>query len=479
MFMNKLFRYFLIASILIVTSCEIEKIGIAKPSTNTPVSGLPSFIIETNTSIENEPKIPGYLKILENGELVFENQIGIEYRGSTSFRLSDKKSFGFETWDEFNDGIDTAILGFPEEEDWILTGQVFRSSTNTLFDPTLMRHYIGYELYRSMGNYASRCKFVELTVNGDFSGTYIFMEKLKRDDNRIDIKKLTPDENDPDNISGGYILKIDKTSGGDVAPNQPLAYYETNWEDDARYNENISFRSSYSVNREILNIMPFGPPYHSNQNLETYFLYEYPKAEDISSEQKEYIKNYIYDFETALLNDDFSSGIRTYPEYIDVNSFVDYFLLNELVRNIDAYRISTFMSKDLNGKLKMGPVWDLNIGYNDTDRMPVEDWIINYNSYAPNDAWLVPFWWKRLMEDPQFKNEIKQRWNTLRTNVFSNREVVSLVQNTSNYLIETGAIERNYNRWTGINISYSEEIDALIDYLEFRLQWMDDNIENL
>ena len=93
---------------------------------------------------------------------------------------------------------------------------------------------MGYELSRNVGRYASRTKFIELEVNGDYLGAYVFMEKLKRDKNRINIKKLDDDDNAPDKISGGYILKIDKTAGGDVAQDQPLPYYENNWEDDAR-----------------------------------------------------------------------------------------------------------------------------------------------------------------------------------------------------------------------------------------------------
>ena len=78
---------------------------------------LPYLRITTLSSIKNEPKVSGNLILFNNNENVFSTQIGIEYRGSTSFRLSDKKSFGFEIWDEQNAGLDASILGFPEEED--------------------------------------------------------------------------------------------------------------------------------------------------------------------------------------------------------------------------------------------------------------------------------------------------------------------------------------------------------------------------
>ena len=442
-------------------------------------TALPLFQITTEVQIENEPKVPAKLEIFENGALTFEHTIGIEYRGSTSYRLSDKKSYGIETWDESGGDVSVGILGLPEEEDWILMGHVFRSSNNTIFDPTLMRHYIGYELFRSMGNYASRAKFVELFINDEYLGVYVFMEKLKRANDRIDISRLDPTENDSVNITGGYILKIDKTAGGDVAPNQPLSYYENNWEDDAKYNADISFRSVYGTDGSILDFEPFRPPYHDLQYIETYFLYEYPKSTEISVEQRDYIQNYIYEFETALLADDFNSDLRTYTDYIDINSFIDYFILNELVRNIDGYRLSTYLFKDLNGKLNLGPVWDLNIGYSDDGRLPINDWIINYNNYVPQDPWLIPFWWDRFLADPVFVEALKARWTSLRGNELATGTVTGLVRTTADYLVETGAMERNYEKWSGISISYQAEIDIMINFLDERLSWMDNEINNL
>ena len=446
--------------------------------TNTD-SELPYIEVTSDVAIENEPKVPGQMRVYENGEVVLSSRIGIEYRGSTSFRLSDKRSYGVETWDENDMDEDKSVLGFPEEEDWILLGHVFRASENRIFDPTLMRNHIGYELYRSMGNYASRSQFVELNVNGDFVGTYVFMEKLKRDNDRIDIARLEEGDNDAESITGGYILKIDKTSGGDVAPNEPLEYYENNWDDDARYNENISFRSKYGVDGTPISFEPFRPPYHTDQYLETYFLYEYPRSDRITDQQKEYIQQYIEDFETALLEDDLTSNERTYTDYIDLNSFVDYFILNELVSNVDAYRLSTYLYKDRGEKLNMGPVWDLNIGYNLQSRIPSDDWIVNYNDYVPGDPWLVPFWWDRLLDDPIYIDLLKQRWSELRANVLATSTVENLVRETSNYLIDNGAIERNYERWSGIDVAYEAEVEAMIDYLRNRLSWMDDKIESL
>ena len=205
-------------------------------------------------------------------------------------------------------------------------------------------------------------------------------------------------------------------------------------------------------------------------------MYEYPKAEDITDAQKSYIAGYLDDFETALLQDDFGAGERSYANYIDIGSFVDYFLINELGRNVDAYRISTFLVKDRDGKLAMGPVWDFNIGFDEGGRIPMDDWVINYNNYVNQDAWMMPFWWKRLMEDPQFRSELKSRWTELRANTLSTSKVLELTTNTANYLTVNNAIIRNYTKWTGINYNYNNSVTDLKTYLTNRLAWMDSKI---
>ncbi len=453
-------------------------------------SGEPLFAVETGNSlipyvviwtngaaIINEPKIPADLRVYIQKEEVLHTHIGIEYRGSTSFRISDKKSFGIETWDEQGNDMDVSFFDFPPEEDFILSGHIVNLGDRFVFDRTLIYNYLGYNLFRTMGRYASRTEFVELEINGEYQGLYVFMEKLKRDLNRIAIDKLAPGDEDSVSITGGYILKIDKTAGGESATNQPLEYYLSNWEDDARYTPEISFRSAYDINGILLQIEPFRPPYHPDQYLETYFLYEHPKAEQITAAQKNYIQDYIHRFETALLTDDFQTELRTYTDYIELSSFVDYFILNELVRNVDGYRLSTFLVKERSGKLKMGPVWDLDIGYDSGDRVPRDGWVIDYNQYVSQDAWMVPFWWPRLMEDPVFRTALKERWSSLRTGVLSNAAVLNMVDGAVDYLQNNGAVTRNYTRWDqGIGIDYNSSVERLHTFLEERLLWMDGTI---
>lgn len=485
------FKFLLILTVLSSTffSCEDDDTSTDLPSgeegefefaIDVGDSEIPYVVIDTrNVPIENEPKIIADFSVYENMIKTQTATIGIEFRGATSFRLSDKKSFGIETWDEGGNDIDQSLFGFPEEEDWILMGHVVNQSDNYIFDRTLMYHHVGYEISRQIDKYASRTQFVELELNGEYMGIYVFMEKLKRDNDRIDIARLDPGEIDEENITGGYILKIDKASGGDLNLNQPLEYFENNWDDDARYQEDFSFRSNYDVFGNLIDFPPFDAPYHANQYLETYFLYEYPGADGIAPEQKSYIQNYINEFELALLTDDFDAGERTYTNYIDVSSFIDYFLINELCRNVDAYRLSTFLTKDKGEKLAMGPVWDMNIGFDNGDRVPMDNWVINYNQFVDRDPWMMPFWWPRLLEDAQFRAGVKSRWNQLRSGALSTSNLQSIVNQTANYLTSNGAVDRNYNKWTiSTPVDYNSSVASLNNFLRERSEWMDAEIAN-
>jgi spore coat protein CotH len=433
-------------------------------------SQIPYLIVDTHGgAIQFEPKIPATLREYNQQQLVGETEIGIEYRGKTSYRLSNKKGFNIETVNG-----DVSFFGLPPEEDWRLIGHIVNLKDKYIFDRSLMYNYIGYEMARSIGRYASRCKFVELQLNDEYLGVYMFAEKLKRDDNRIVIKSLNASST---NLTGGYILTIDKTSVGDGGIGKPLSYFDDNWDDDARYTLQNSFRSKYDIFGKAISFAPFGAPYHSQKYLETYFLYEYPKEADITANQKAYIASYIDQFEAALLADDFTTSVRTYTKFIDQSSFIDYFIINELCRNVDAYRLSTYLQKDRDGKLAMGPVWDFDIGFDNGGRIPMNDWVINYNKYVLNDPWMVHFWWTRLLSDPLFKAAVKQRWTSLRADQLSTSKLLQRVDDTASLLKENGAVKRNYEKWDqNIGVNYDASVNAMKTFLQQRAEWMDATI---
>lgn len=417
---------------------------------------LPLFTINTNSNtIVDEPKVDAEMTIEENGEESFNGFIGIEFRGATS-QLFPKKSFGLETRDEANEDLDVSLLGYPEEEDWILYAPYS--------DKSLMRNVLIYDLSRDIDRYASRTRFVNLVINEVYQGVYVFMEKLKRDDGRIDINNLKDDENSGEDLTGGYILKIDKTAGSNLGEG---------------YNDQNSFTSAYA------------PP-NANSGQQINFLYEDPDAEDISTEQKAYISDYIDQFEAALASDNFTDPETGYRAFIDVDSFIDFFLLTEISNNIDGYRLSTFMHKDKNGKLKMGPIWDFNLAWGNADYCSGGDtnvWAYKFNERCPEDFWLVPFWWNRLLEDPAFVTQLKERWSTLRGGAFSEARVEAKIDGYIAELDAAGAISTNFETWPVLGTyvwpnnfvggTYSDETGYLKGWITDRLTWLDGAMDNL
>lgn len=417
---------------------------------------IPHVQINTlNKEIVDEPKISSKMIITKDSMILYDGNIGIEYRGSSS-QSFDKKSYGFETWDEENEDMDYPLLGFPEEEDWIFYGPYS--------DKTLIRNKLIYDLSNQIGRYASRTKFCELTINNQYMGVYVFMEKLKRDKNRIAIKKLENDDLDSINISGGYIIKIDKSD-------------DENGEQ--VYNDFNAFISNYK------------PNYATYQSI--WFNYEYPKPKDIHNEQKQYINSYFDNFERALSGINFKDSLSGYRKYIDVESFIDFFILNELSNNLDGYRLSTYLHKNRNEKLKIGPIWDFNLSFgngNYCNGDKYDTWTYKFNETCSDDFWLIPFWWEKLLEDPYFVNKLKERWNELRKKELSDENIFQMIQNYISILKnESGAVYRNYSKWNVIGKylwpnnyvgnSYESEIDYLIKWISKRNNWLDKSINEL
>ena len=405
--------------------------------------------------IVDEPKVPAALTVRKKDSIHFSGIIGIEIRGETS-QYFDKKSYGLETWDrEYND-IDVSIIGFPDEEDWILYGP--------FSDKSLIRNKLIYDLSNKMGRYASRTEFVELYINYDYKGLYIFMEKLKRDKNRINIQKLDQGDIDENLISGGYIIKIDKSDM-----------------DDGSYTDYNSFQSNFDINGNL------------DGEKKIYFNYEYPKPGIIHANQKNYIKNYFHEFESVLASDKFKDPENGFRKYIDEDSFIDFFILNELSNNVDGFRLSTYLHKDRDEKLMIGPIWDFNLSFGNADYCGGERydvWLHKFNERCPGDFWNIPFWWDRLLEDQKFVDKLKLRWNDLRSNTLSNINIIQMINNYYTFLNnETDIVEKNFYKWRILGIyiwpnsfignNYDQEINFLKIWIENRLNWLDDSINNL
>lgn len=426
-------------------------------SQNFQSSNLPIFVINTNGgTIANEPKIladldviyngPGQLNKLTDTLKHFRGRIGVEFRGSSSQDLSPKKPMGFETRKEDGEtNLNVSLLGLPEENDWILLAPYS--------DKSLMRDVLIHHLAAQIMPYSSRARFCEVVVNGQYMGVYVLMEKIKRDKQRVNIRDLAPEDNSGDKLTGGYILKIDKTSGS-----TPQGGFNSN------YDSGNGF-----------------PPRR------TYYQYEHPEANVLTIEQKNYIRNLINSFEASFLQPNYKHPTEGYRKYVDEESLIHFMILNELANNVDGYRLSTFLYKDAdskNKKIKFGPVWDFNLGFGNANYCSggASDVLaMDFNLRCPNDGWQIPFYWSYLFQDSLYATNLSKRWTDLRRNILSEQVILNAIDSMSLLLNESQ--QRNFQRWNVLSLyvwpnlyvggSYENEIQYLKTWVKKRLTYLD------
>ncbi len=287
-------------------------------------SPLPLMIVDTMGQTVGSSQVPSYGYVIDTdeqgvasvtGETDFAGRAGLNVRGKSSEGFP-KRQYHFEVWDDDDRDLAASILGFPADADWVLQGPYS--------DKTLMRNVLVYRWSNEMGRYAPHTRFIELflkTGNGDVSmddyvGVYVLMEKIKIAPGRVDIAELDSDDNAQPEITGGYIVKKDKFDGGDV---------------------------TFNTSR--------------GQNL----IYDDPIGTDMTQAQRNWIRDFFNAFEMTLYGANYRDPIEGYAAFIDVGSFIDNHILVETAKNIDGFRLSTYMFKDRNGKLNMGPIWDYNL----------------------------------------------------------------------------------------------------------------------
>jgi hypothetical protein len=405
-------------------------------------SNLPIVLIETyGQEIPDEPGIPADMTVLNRtdgsrnriSDTVYEykGRIEIELRGYTS-QYVPKKQYGLETQYTDESNFNVSLLGLPAENDWILNGPYS--------DKSLMRDVLAYQLSRELGQYAPRTRYCELMINGEYQGLYILIEKIKRGTERVNISEEETDSDESRDITGGYIYKIETNrNGSNELPGWKTAFGEIDmhWHD--------------------------------------------PKETDLSSAQADYSIGYFNDFESALFCDNFTDSAIGYKNFIDINSFIDYMIINEVAKNIDSYRLSTFLYKDcddVNSKLIMGPVWDFNIAFGNA----------YYNEgYLTEDLEAPAYiWWQRFLQDSSFCRLLIDKWKFYRNNSLRTERIMNIIDSLAIVLEE--AQTRNFKQWdilgtyiwpnSYIGATYRDEVLYLKDWLKNRISWMDDYFEH-
>lgn len=408
-------------------------------------SNLPIVIINTQGQwIMDEPKtiVDMAIKYNVNGQRnyltdanYYNAQIGIETRGSSSATFA-KQSYGFETLDTAGIEIDTPMLTMPSGSDWIL------SASHS--DKTFLRNVLPHKLYRDMGYYSPRSEHVELILNGYYQGVYILMEKIKRGKNRVDIAKLKQSDTTGVEVTGGYILKSDKPTGGNG-----FDYFMSQW--------------------------------YTNPGIDHYgYSYDYPSPNDINIPQKQYIKSFVDSAEAVLYGPNFADPVNGYRSFFNEQTFIDYIILNELAKNPDTYVLSTYFYKpkdDDGRRFCMGPVWDFDLGFKNSYYFDAN---IDTGFIYPGYPRIAIF--SRMMQDTSFSNELKCRWKNLRATSFSDSALTSWVDTMALKLQEGQT--RNFTLWPvlGQNVYYNSfpypltfnaEIDTLKQWLINRSAYLD------
>jgi hypothetical protein len=410
-------------------------------------SNLPIVMISTDmvngipAEIKDEPKIPATMKIIfrpdgsrnyladqNNKEFLnYSGKIGIEIRGSSS-QLLPKKPYGLTTFmADMVTKQNVSLLGMPQENDWILN--------SIAYDPSLIRNYLSYNLSGSLGNYAPRCVYCEMVLNGNYQGLYILMEKIKIDDNRVNVLEMSAADNSSTEVTGGYIIKADKRSGS-----EPVGWTMP------------SYRGAVE------------------------YLFDNPKPSEITPAQKTYISSYFVALQTQLTwqNASLTNG---FPSLIDIPSFIDYMLISEIASNADSYQFSTYFHKERNGKLRAGPVWDYDLTYgNDLyfwnlDRSKTNVWQFDNSDNTGSK------FWKDMFDHSTFKCYLTRRWKelTAANGPLNYQKIVDKIDQYQN-LISEAAIREN-QKW-GNSGTQSAEIMNMKSWLRERISWMNAQLTN-
>jgi hypothetical protein len=409
-----------------------------------PTAGVPdqfanfSFYEPTNgvTSLTNAPTLSA--------------RAGFHVHGSST-RGFAKQAWSVQFWDDLNNSTDCAPLELPAGKDWVFYAP-------DVFEPVLIHNPLAYQLSRDIGRYASRTSMIEVYLNtsggpvtaSDYNGIYVLEEKIKRATNRVDISKLQADDNTTPNVTGGYILGIDRLGTGD---------------------------NGLNAAGQIMD-------------------YEDPEESDIltpeRAPQQAYIQNYLNQFYAALNSSSYTNPATGYAEYIDEDSWIDHHILNVVTFNVDALRLSALFYKPRQGKIIFGPIWDFDRSQGSTDGRDFNPYVWRAMTGDMGTDFFNYTWWGQLFTDPDFWQKWIDRYEDLRGGMLSTNHIYgdidALVAQVSNE--EPREIARwpgwttprsgTYSYGTGFSYTFPGTYDGEVTFLKQwyadRLQFIDTNL---
>jgi spore coat protein CotH len=382
----------------------------------TNFTGLPIFYINTAAPVVSKDNyVSGSLRVNANGQFIQTSadiSLNIKGRGNSTWDMP-KKPYRLK----FNSKL--PLLGLPSAKNWVLLANYS--------DKTLLRNALAFDIAHQLGaDFTPHYRFVEVIMNGQYAGSYLLTEQVEVNPGRVAIHEMSADDETGSQLTGGYLLEIDQNHDADVY-------------------------------------------FRSNHNLP--FCIKSP--DEITDKQLAYIHNYVQQTEDAIYSDNFANPSNGYAKYINVDSFISWYLVNELVKNVDGQSYSSiFYYKDVNGKLGMGPVWDFDIAAGNCDG----------ETSNPTGWWIRDAeWFYRLCQDPAFKARVRERWEKLKPALPA---ILLNIEENSAYLHLSQ--KQNFQTWDILNThvwpnpevagTYLGEVEYLKAWMELRINWMDLNL---
>ena len=415
---------------------NLEMLSLEPFQSNLPVvmidTGRQQIVKESMKSVKvaifDDPS--GENDILDHPDRVLN--AGLKLRGASSYNF-DKNQYRLKFFRKQNlkKPLSYGFLGMAPDSEWVLHGPYL--------DMSLLRNYLMYHLSREVMDWAPDCTFLELFVDGRYQGVYLAIEPITEGSSRL---RLSPFGL----LSGAtpYVVVRDR------------------------------------IGTEANAVIPYGSQMGLTPNQ---LSVRYPSRKDLTPAQKLWIQEDLSQFEKALYSDHLGDPETGYAQYIDVDSFVDYLILNEISINHDAGNLSTYIYKELGGKLQLS-VWDFNNSFDNYqwfDR-PTDEFELAENG-----------WFDRLLQDRNFVDRVVARYRQLRSGSLSDDHMQQILLDGRQTL--GPAIPRNFSRW-GYTFrnhlmsvgegkpdrnpeSYPEAFNRLLQIMHRRTDFLDQHIEDL
>ena len=397
---------------------------------DTALTNLPCFYITTDNGapvVSKDDCLNGKLTVAggaaDSG--LYNGDIQIKGRGNSTWNFP-KKPYKIKLASKYN------LLGMPAKaKTWVLLANYA--------DKTLLRNALAFEVSKFLGfAFTPAYRMADVVLNGDYVGTYTITDQVEQGTNRVDVEDQDNTTTTLPVISGGYLIETGGTPAGD----------------------NPHYTTTKGMNMSI----------------------KYPDdPDDINAQQKDYIVNYVQQYENSLFASNFTDPTNGYRRFVDMKSLVDWYLLNELCANSDCYW-STYMYKHRDDSaLYTGPMWDYDIAFNNDNRLGDETY-----KYMRDWAHDPKVWITRLFQDDGFYQSVKSRWLQLKKAGLLNR-MQTVTDSLSQVLNQSQKL--NFQRWPILNVqvylelaargSYRNEVKFLKKFVNTHAAWLNGEFTGL